>query len=101
MKLTVVPLLTARKDILDIYTYLSERSDVAGDHFLDCLNRTFEQISEMPELGELRSFHKPSLKNIRVWQVKNFPNYILFYRIRKNQISILRVRHGATNYADE
>jgi hypothetical protein len=36
----------------------------------------------------------PKLQNIRSWQVKEFNDYLVFYRSLTNRVEILKVIHG-------
>ena len=34
-------------------------------------------------------------KDVRVWKVEGFPKIMLFYRVEKTGISVIRILHGA------
>jgi toxin ParE1/3/4 len=53
----------------------------------------------MPHLGERCQFRSPQTKGMRMWLVDGFSNYLIFYRVQGNMLQILRVIHGARNYA--
>jgi len=43
---------------------------------------------------------KSKLGEIRQWRIKDFKDYLIFYRIQDTTIEILRVFHGARDLAD-
>ena len=89
----------ANQDIEEIFDYLDQRNEIAADRFYDAVNKTVQQLLSMPELGERCQFRSPRTKGMRVWQVYDFANYLLFYRIQNSTLQILRVIHGARDYA--
>jgi len=89
----------ANQDIEEIFDYLDQRSEIAADRFYDAVNKTVQQLLSMPELGERCQFRNPLTKGMRVWQVSGFSNYLLFYRVQNDALQILRVIHGARDYA--
>ena len=54
--------------------------------------RLVEQLLRHPELGRIRRDLQPA--GIRSFRVKDFPNYLLFYQIKKDDLVFLRVRYG-------
>lgn len=47
----------------------------------------------MPLIGVDRGFINPKLFGLRMWFVKGFENYLIFYRPFGNYIEIVRVLH--------
>ena len=88
----------AQDDILDLALYLSNQSTEASIRFFDNVFLSIQRLSEMPELGSIYYFDHADVYNIRIWPVKGFRNYLIFYRIKSDCIQILRVLHGSTNY---
>jgi len=101
MILPVVPSPAADMDLIEIMYYLSTKSPTLGDRFALAVEKTYQQLSRMPYLGELHPFKDPSMQNIRIWRVKGFPNHLIFYRVEPEQITIARLRHSATNYMED
>jgi toxin ParE1/3/4 len=56
--------LRARSDILDIHSYLAERSLVAADRILARFSQRFDELREFPLLGPDRSEFRPSLRGL-------------------------------------
>jgi toxin ParE1/3/4 len=51
----------------------------------------------MPEIGASRMFRNPRYAYVRIWRVKGFERYLIFYRPLNDGIEVLRVIHGARN----
>lgn len=49
----------------------------------------------MPLIGSERKFFNSKLWGIRLWFVKGFEKYLIFYRVFDNYIEIVRVLHSA------
>jgi plasmid stabilization system protein ParE len=54
--------------------------------------RLVEWLQKFPEMGRLRSDLQPP--DTRTFRVKEFPNYVVFYRLTADEVVFLRVRHG-------
>lgn len=55
---------------------------------------SFERLCKMPLVGSERKFSNPKLWGIRLWFVKEFEKYLIFYRVFDNYIEIVRVLHS-------
>ena len=96
--LPVILTTLAQADIHDIVSYLDEQSYDMGNRFHDQVAGTLERLEQMPELGTVCHFGNTGVE-IRVWPVRGFSKYLMFYRTKPNEVTtILRVLHGATNY---
>ena len=86
---------------LDAFRYFQHlhvlNADVAAD-FLVAIDRTIEGLSLQPLKGRLRRFSGRDLKNVRSWRVDEFENYLIFYRVAKTRLEILRIKHGAMDF---
>ena len=72
MILPVVPSPMADGDLIEIMYYLSTQSPSLGDRFARAVEKTYQQLSKIPCLGELCPSKDPSMQNIRIWRVKGF-----------------------------
>jgi toxin ParE1/3/4 len=52
-------------------------------------------IMDSPRAGALSSFQHAELKNVRRVLIPGFPKHLIFYQLRKSEILILRIIHGA------
>jgi toxin ParE1/3/4 len=56
---------------------------------------TFKTLADTPGLGRACKFQNPRLKAIRSWRIKDFENYLIFYRAVAVGIQVNHVYHGA------
>src|SRR5262249_5474052 len=79
----------ARKDFSEILQHIGKADPDSALDFVTRLQLMCERLGEMPELGRRRDDLKPGLRS--------FPmeKYVIFYRIVKKHVQIVRVLHGA------
>jgi toxin ParE1/3/4 len=65
----------------------------AAERFLESAEYAFNQLAIAPNIGKIVAL--PDIAMIRRWRIKNFTDYLIFYRIKEDQVEILRVLHGA------
>jgi toxin ParE1/3/4 len=53
------------------------------------------RLVEFPELGARYEIDHPELTDLRVFPIPRFKNYLMFYRIREDEIDVVRIIHGA------
>ena len=61
---------------------------------------SIEQISRNPFVGSIRELKNSRVKNLRMWTVKGFTDYHIFYTVEEETIEIIRVLHGARDLPD-
>jgi toxin ParE1/3/4 len=61
---------------------------------------TFAQLAKTAGIGKVTQLVVSRLGEIRQWRIKNFKDYLIFYRIQDANVEILRVFHGARDLAD-
>ena len=49
----------------------------------------------MPQVGHRYSSERYRRDEIRVWPIPGFEKILVFYRVRKDVIDVVRVLHGA------
>jgi toxin ParE1/3/4 len=91
----VVVSLRARSDILNIHSYLSERSPAAADRILARLSQRFDDLREFPFLGPDRSELRAALRGLLV------EGYVVFYMVEVDRIIIVRVIDGRKDIEQE
>ena len=92
-------LLAAKNDAHEIELYIADDDPVAAQRFRAAFEETADLLLRMPHLGSMRVSDRPVLKDIRVVPVKDFERYFIFYRSVTEGIEIVRVLHGARDYA--
>jgi toxin ParE1/3/4 len=81
------------------YILVNGNTDVAVK-FLSAAEATFAQLIKTPGIGKVAQLVVSRLGEIRQWRIKDFQDYLIFYRIEDTTIEVLRVFHGARDLAD-
>ena len=80
-------------DFSEIVAYLAtEASAEISEQWEEAVIRVTNLLQQHPQLGRIRADLHP--EDIRTFGVKEFPNYLVFYRVDGDEIVFLRVRHG-------
>lgn len=91
MKLLFRPLFLS--DVAECAEYLTSEADAnIAATWYEALKKALQQIQEAREIGRLR--RDLPLPGIRTLNLRKYPRYLVFYRIEKGKIELLRVRHG-------
>ena len=78
----------ARRELLQIYAYLAERNSAAAESVIQEVNRKLENLTHFPFIGRERPNISPGLRSLVV------RNYVIFYDVAHDQITIYRVIDG-------
>lgn len=89
----------AEEDVAGHARYLQDRSVEAAIHFLDAFDAALSLIGQMPGIGSICHFKKATLREVRVWPICGFKNYLIFYRVLPDEVEVVRVLHGARDLA--
>ena len=95
MKLALFLLPRAEADIDAHCAFFAKQNVEKALRFDQAVFDSFERLCEMPLVGSERKFSNPKLWGIRLWFVKEFEKYLIFYRVFDNYIEIVRVLHSA------
>lgn len=95
MKLALFLLPRAEADLDAHCAFIAQKSVEKALRFDDAAFASFERLCEMPLIGSERKFSNPALNGIRLWFVKDFEKYLIFYRVFGNYVEIIRVLHSA------
>lgn len=94
MKLVYRPLYLS--DVSECADYLcTEANEKVAVAWYQALKKALEHIQRVPEIGRLR--HDLPEVGIRTLNLRKYPNYLVFYRLEKDTIELLRIRHGMMN----
>ena len=83
----------ARADLDQIWDFIAEASESRADAFIRRLTRTFETLAGRPLIGRARDNLGTGVRSIPVGA------YLIFYRPIEGGVEIVRVLHGARDYA--
>ena len=89
----IIRSLKLRDDLNETALYIADDNPDAADKFLLACDATFERIRQMPHIG--RVFLPEKLKDVRLWFVKDFPKYVILYKILDDAVYIVRVIHSS------
>jgi plasmid stabilization system protein ParE len=67
-------------------------SPEVSSHWEEAIIRLTALLQKHPNLGSVRRDLKPV--GIRTFGIKEFPNFLIFYRVTAGEIIFLRVRYG-------
>ena len=85
----------ADQDIDECCAWIRKGHPAAALRFLDAVELTCRDISQMPGIGSRRYAEIPLVHGVRMIGVKGFEKYLLFYLERETSIDIIRLLHGA------
>jgi toxin ParE1/3/4 len=85
----------ATKDLQRINDWIADESLERAERFIGDLIESCERISDFPEANQkIGTFQGDVVRR------KVFGNYLVFYRVLPEAVEIIRVLHGAQDYAD-
>jgi len=93
LKLTIRP--KAQFDIDDIIDYLLSERPANAEDFVSDLQRTFDSLVDNPKIGVKRTYRAPALNQMRMFPLKQFSAYLVFYIADDDTLDIVRVIHGS------
>ncbi|RUM02632.1 type II toxin-antitoxin system RelE/ParE family toxin [Rhizobium chutanense] len=84
----------ARADLLAIGRHILEQNPARALSFMEELHSACVGIADMPH-----AFVKLRLPRLTGVRRRLFGNYLIFYRIEDSTVRVLRILHGARDYA--
>jgi toxin ParE1/3/4 len=63
--------------------------------FYRAAEQTFRLLASQPKIGKVTAYRSPFLAGMRMFPLKRFSKYLVFYRLLESGIEIIRVLHGA------
>jgi len=86
------------EELVNLSFCIAENDEETAQRFLNACDETFQLLVENKFIGRLRDFKNARLSEIRMWRVKGFEKYLIFYIPAADGIKILHVLHSATDY---
>ena len=90
----------AERDIEECFVFIAEDNLDTGVYFLAAVENSLEQLAEFPLLGKQRNFSDKRFQNVRMWHVKGYESYLIFYNVTETAIEVIRVLHGSRDIED-
>ena len=81
------------EDYREIVLYLADVNLFAADRFCDAVEAALEVLCSHPEMGPKAGF--PNAPEVRLWPLRRYPTYLIFYRVTKTEVVVLRLLHGS------
>ena len=86
------------EELVNLSFHIAQDNEDAAQRFLAACDKTFKFLANNKNVGTTRTFRDSSLKDVRMWRVKGFEKYLVFYQPLLDGIKILHVVHSARNY---
>jgi toxin ParE1/3/4 len=91
----------ALRDIEKCFVFIAEDDLEVGLRFLLAVEKTLNELAQLPQIGRTQEFENPSLRGIRMWFVKGFERYLIFYFVTETWIDIIRLIHSARDIENQ
>lgn len=88
-KILVRPL--ALEDIVEQSVFIAQGSQSSALRFLEMADKTFQELAEMPQMGNPDPFRNIHLTGVRRWRIRDFERHLIFYKPHEDSIEIIRV----------
>ena len=85
----------AKTDLLQIYSYLSDRNPVAAEGVVQRIDQKFSQLAELPFIGRPRPSLGAGLRSVVVGP------HVIFYLVGQDTVTIVRVLDGRRDLDEE
>jgi toxin ParE1/3/4 len=92
--MTVIRRARALLDVEEISDHIAQSSRRSAFRFLNAFDETLASLAPMPTMGSPHESDHPRLQGVRVWPVRGFRNYLIYYREIPDGIEVLRVLYG-------
>ncbi|MEP7037439.1 MAG: type II toxin-antitoxin system RelE/ParE family toxin [Acidobacteriota bacterium] len=92
----------AERDIEESFVFIAEDNLDSGVYFLVAVEDSLEQLADFPLIGKLRESQNKQFQNMRMWHVKGYENYLIFYAVDeiKEMIEVIRVLYASRDIKD-
>lgn len=87
---------TAANDVLEQADWYEELANASlGKRWQSAVSQTLLRLVQNPRSGSQCIFKAAELRGVRRVPVAGFPRHLIFYRVEKEALLVLRVIHGA------
>lgn len=90
------------RDIEECFVRIAEDNLDVGVYFLVAVDDSLEQLAKFPLLGKQSEIQNKQFQNMRMWHVKGYENYLVFYDVDeiKETIEVIRVLYASRDIKD-
>src|SRR5437016_1309157 len=85
----------AYRDVTELADYIAKDDVLAAARFGDSFLESAQFLQSFPASGEVWKTRRSKSPPVRQWPVEGFPNHLIFFRATEDEVTILRVFHGA------
>jgi len=75
--------------------YVAQSGQALAKRWEKAVAAAIRRVLNRPRSGTPCRFQSPELRGVRRTTISGFPKHLLFYKVEKGEILILRVVHGA------
>lgn len=86
-------------ELVDLAEYIAQDNEEAAFRFLDAADAAFVFLLKNKFAGAPKIFSSASLSDVRMWRIKGFDDYLIFYRVQAGGIRILHVFHSSRDWS--
>ncbi len=86
------------EELVGLSFYIAADNEPAAQRFLDACDETFQFLAGNPLVGSLKRFTSTKLSDVRMWRVKGYEKYLVFYQPNESGVKILHVLHSARDH---
>ena len=90
----------AERDIEECFVFIAEDNVDIATQFLVAVEESLKRLSQFPNIGTARNYQNKLFQNIRMWQVKGYSKYFIFYEVFEDRIEVVRVLHSSRDLED-
>lgn len=84
----------ARNDLLEIWLHIAADDEAAATGLLTRIDRRCEALRENPRMGPLRFGKRKDIRQLLEGE------YLILYRVGRNEIEIIRIMHGRRDLSE-
>lgn len=81
--------------MVEIYRYIAADKPDAAEKVFAAVEQSVKLLTVNPHMGRLWNTRDPRLDGIRVYPVKPYRNYLIFYRAVGHDLEAFRIVNGA------
>lgn len=98
MNYTILKSVQALRDIEEAFVYIAEDDLDTAVYFLVAVEETIENIAKNPFIGTVKQLQNQKLRDLRMWRVKKYESYLIFYTVEENVIKIIRFLNARRDF---
>lgn len=98
MEYEILKSVQASRDIEEAFVYIAENNLDTAVYFLVAVEESIELLAKNPLIGSVRQFQDAKLKNLRMWRVKSYENYLIFYIVEKNFVKVVHFLNAKRDF---